>query len=133
MNPPSVLSLPGRYCTAWGSDGGNLAQKRLQVFDRRVVVQSLAGTGLPKLDKTTREPQRLMAIITAPYLLNAGRQADWGYFCLGCEEEKEEKEEKTRHFRIKYTSEDILEHVARYGPSKETPRIPGRFMHFTPI
>lgn len=67
-----------------------------------------------------------MAIITAPYLLDAGRQADWGYFCLGC---GEEKEEKTRHFRIKYTREDMLEHGARYGPVERMPRIPGRFMH----
>jgi hypothetical protein len=67
-----------------------------------------------------------MAIITAPYLLDAGRQADRGYFCLGC---RDEKEEKTRHFRNKYTREDMLEHVARYGPVEETPRIPGRFMH----
>ncbi|CRK27581.1 hypothetical protein BN1723_008289 [Verticillium longisporum] len=40
-NPPSVLSLPGWYCTAWGSGGGNLARKRLQLFDRQSVVQSL--------------------------------------------------------------------------------------------
>lgn len=125
-NPPSVLSLPGRYCTAWGSDGGNSVRKRLQLFDRQAVVPSLAGSGLPKLDKTTREPRRFMALITAPYLLDAGRQADWGYFCLGC---REEKGEKTRHFRIKYTRADMREHVMRYGPVEETPRIPGRFMH----
>src|SRR5260370_40403435 len=128
-NPPSTLSLPGRYRTAWGSDGGNLARKRLQLFNRRAVVQSLAA-GLPKLDKTTREPRRFMAIITAPYLLDAGHQADWGYFCLGC---REEEEEKMRHFRIKYTREDMLEHIVRYGSVEETPRIPGRFMHVTPI
>ena len=127
-NPPSVLSLPGRYCTSWCSHEGNLVRKRLQLFDRRAVVQSLAGSGLPKLDKTTREPRRFMAIITAPYLLDGGRQADWGYFCLGC---REEREEKTRHFRIKYTGEGILEHVARYGPVKEMPMIPRRFMHVT--
>ncbi|KAM0327406.1 hypothetical protein ACHAQA_005692 [Verticillium albo-atrum] len=127
-NLPSILSLPGRYCTAWGSDGGNLARKRLQLFDRRAVVHSRAGSGLPKLDKTTREPRRFMAIITAPYLLDAGRQADWGYFCLGC---REEKEEKTRHSRIKYTREDMMEHIARYGSVGETPMIPGRFMHVT--
>ncbi|KAM9880931.1 hypothetical protein VDGL01_04939 [Verticillium dahliae] len=125
-NPPSVLSLPGRYCTAWGSGGGNLARKRLQLFDRQSVVQSLTGSSVPKLDKTTREPRRFMAIITAPHLLDAGRQADWGYFCLGC---REEKEEKTNHFRIKYIREDILEHIARYGSVEEMPRIPGRFMH----
>lgn len=125
-NPPSVLSLPGRYCTAWASEGGNLVRKRIQLFDRRAVIQDLA----PKLDKTTREPRRFMAIITAPYLFDYGRQADWGCFCLGC---KEEKEEKTRHFRIKYTREEVPEHIARYGPVKETLRIPGRFMHVTQV
>ncbi|CZT13066.1 uncharacterized protein RAG0_16659 [Rhynchosporium agropyri] len=125
---PSVLSLPGRYCTAWGSQGGNSARKRLQLFDHRAVVQSLATSSLTKLDETTRKPRRFMAIITALYLLDAGRQADWGYFCLGC---KEEKQEDTRHFRIKYTKGDILEHFARHGKVKVMPRIPGRFMHVT--
>ncbi|KAH7186525.1 hypothetical protein DER44DRAFT_188546 [Fusarium oxysporum] len=129
-NPPSILSLPGRYCTAWTSEGGNLVRKRLQLFDRQAVIQDLTGSGLPKLDKTTREPQRFMAIITAPYLFDSGRQADWGCFCLGC---KEEKEEKTKHFRIKYTREEVSEHIARYGPVRETPRIPGRFMHVTQV
>lgn len=107
-----------------------MALKRLQLFDRRAVIQDLAGSGLPNLDKTTREPHRFMAIITAPYLFDSGLQVDWGYFCLGC---KEEKEQKTRHFRIKYTREEALEHIARYGPVKETPRIPGRFMHVTQV
>lgn len=124
--PPSILSLPGRYCTAWGRDGGNLVRKRLRLFDRRAVVHGLADSGLPRLDKTTREPRRFMAIITAPYLFDAGQQADWGYFCLGC---KDEKEEKTKHFRIKYTREEVAEHIARYGPVVEMPRIPGRFVH----
>jgi hypothetical protein len=113
---------------AWASEGGNLARKRLQLFDRPAVIQDLAGSGLPRLDKTTREPQRFMSIITAPYLFDSGLQADWGYFCFGC---KDEMEEKTRHFRIKCTREDISEHIVRYGLVKETPRIPGRFMHVT--
>ncbi|KAF5021563.1 hypothetical protein F66182_6392 [Fusarium sp. NRRL 66182] len=111
-NLPSVLSLPGRYCTSWAGERGNLAQKRLQLFDRQAVIQDLAGSGLPKMDKTTREPQRFMAIITAPYLFDSGRQADWGCFCLGC---KEEKEEKARHFRIKYTRKEVSEHIMRFG------------------
>jgi hypothetical protein len=93
-----------------------LVRKRLQLFDRRAVVQDLAGSGRPKLDKTTREPRRYMVIITAPYLFDAGQKADWGYFCLACEEEKEEK---TRDFRIKYAREEVAEHMARYGPVKE--------------
>lgn len=92
------------------------------------MIQDLTGSGRPKLDKTTREPQRFMAIITAPYLFDSGRQADWGCFCLGC---KDEKEEETKHFRIKYTREEMSEHMAKYGPVRETPRIPGRFMHVT--
>ncbi|KAF4430546.1 F-box domain, cyclin-like protein [Fusarium austroafricanum] len=127
-NPPSIMSLPGRYCTTWTGEGGNLVRKRLQLFDRQAVTQDLPGSGLPKGDKTTREPQRFMAIITAPYLFDSGRQADWGYFCLGC---KDEKEEKGRHFRIKYTRKEVSEHVLRYGPVRETPRIPGRFTHVT--
>lgn len=127
-NPPSILSLPGQYCAAWTSRGGNLARKRLRLFDRRAVIQDLTNSSPPKLDKTTREPLRFMAIITAPYLFDSGRQADWGYFCLGC---GEEKEEETRHFRIKYTREEVLEHIAKHGPVKKTPGIPGRFMHAT--
>lgn len=107
-----------------------MVRKRLRLFDRRAVIQNLADSGLPKIDKTTREPLRFMTIITAPYLFDSGRYSDWGYFCLGC---KEEKEEETRHFRIKYTRKEISEHIARYGPVKETPRIPGRFMYVTQV
>ena len=125
-NPPSVLSLPGRYCTSSGNEHGYLSRKRLQLFDRRAVVRDLKGSGLPKRDKTIREPRRFMAIITAPYLFEYGRKADWGYFCLGC---RDERDKKTKHFRIKYTEEEVLEHFARYGPVKENPGIWGRYMH----
>lgn len=128
-NLPSVKSLPGRYCIAWTLEGGNLARKRLQLFDRQAVIQDLVVSSNPKSYKTTREPLRFMSIITAPYLFDSGLQADWGYFCLGCREE--EKEEETRHVRIKYTKEGLSEHIARYGPVKEMPLTPGRFMHMT--
>ncbi|PWI71120.1 uncharacterized protein PCL_12488 [Purpureocillium lilacinum] len=128
-NPPRVLSLPGRYCTAWAGEGGNLVQKRLELFDRRAVVRG-AGSGHSKVDKTTREPLRFMAIITAPYLFDSGLQVDWGYFCLGCEDEKCEE---TKHFRIKYTREGMKEHIERYGLVEETPKIPGRYMHVTQV
>lgn len=105
-------------------------RKRRQLFDRLAVIQDRVDSGLPKIDRTTREPLRFMAIITAPYLFDFGQQADWGYFCLVCQDEKDEK---TRHFRIKYTREGISEHIARYGPVKGTPRIPGRFMHVTQV
>ncbi|TDL27795.1 hypothetical protein BD410DRAFT_781689 [Rickenella mellea] len=126
--PPSILSLPGRYCGAGTTRGGKLQPRRLRLYDRRAVVQGLTGCGLPQSDKTTREPKRFMVIISAPVLLNAGRQADRGYFCLGC---WDETEEKTKHFRIKYTTQGILEHIASYGRVVRTPRIPGRFMHVT--
>lgn len=126
-NPPSVLSLPGRYCGSSTRNGGHLAPERLELFDRQAVVPSLAASGFPR---TTTEPRRYMAIITAPYLVDAGRQADWGYFCYGC---REENREKAKHFRTKYTREDALEHVAMYGPVEERPRIRGRFKHVTQI
>ncbi|QPH19967.1 hypothetical protein C2857_005264 [Epichloe festucae Fl1] len=128
-NIPNIQSLPGQYCTAWASKGGNSARKRLQLFDRGAVIRDLASCSLPKIDKTTREPLRFMAIITAPHLIDFGRQADWGYFCLGC---KDENEETSRHFRTKYTREGISEHMARYGPVKEMPNIPGRYLHVKP-
>lgn len=124
-NPPSVLSLPGRYCTAWASEDGNLSRKRLQLFDRQAIDPNLTAYR-PTLDKTTREPLRFMTIITAPHLLDFGLQADWGCFCLGCEEEKEPD---TTHYRIKYTRKDISRHIAKYGSVEDHPGIPGRFIH----
>ena len=67
-----------------------------------------------------------MAIISAPVLLNSGWQVDQGFFCLGC---WDETDEKTKHFRIKYTTEEMSEHIASYGRVERTPRIPSRFMH----
>jgi hypothetical protein len=127
--PPSILSLPGRYCGPWTTRGGYLRARRLRLYDRRTVVQSLAGSGLPKSDNTSSEPKRFMAIISAPVLLNAGRQVDHGFFCLGC---GDETDEETKHFRIKYTTEDMSEHIASYGRVERTmPSIPDMFMHVT--
>ncbi|KAG5922356.1 hypothetical protein E4U61_005349 [Claviceps capensis] len=125
-NIPSIQSLPGQYCTAWADKGGNWARKRLQLFDRGAVIRDLNGCGLPKIDNTTREPLRFMAIITAPYLIDFGRQADWGYFCVGC---LDELRKTGMHFRTKYTREGISEHMARYGPVKKMSIIPGRYLH----
>jgi hypothetical protein len=69
-----------------------------------------------------------MAIISAPVLLNAGRQVDQGFFCSGC---RDETDEKTKHLRIKYTTEEMSEHIASYGRVEMRPRIAGRFMHVT--
>jgi hypothetical protein len=124
---PSILSLPRRYCSAWTNRGGNLQRKRLRLYNRRAVVQSLAGRDLPQDDKTTREPKCFMAIITALVLLNAGRQVDWGFFCLGCKEEY--RKDKTRDFKIKYTTEHMLEHIASYGPVVANTMVPSKSMH----
>ena len=67
-----------------------------------------------------------MAIISAPVLLNGGRQVDRGFFFLGC---REEVNEKTKHFRIKYMKEDLLGHIVSYGRVVE--RTPKMFMHVT--
>ena len=123
--PPSILSLPGGYCGGgtWTWRGGLLQPRRLRLYDRRAVVQSLTGSGLPQSDKTTCEPKRFMAIISAPVLLNAGRQVDQGFFCLGCRNEKTNK-----HSRIKFTTEDMSEHIASYGQVVE--RMPGTIGHY---
>lgn len=126
-NVPSVLGLPGRYCTTWAGEGGNLVRKRLELFDRCAVTRD-PTYNFPELDKTTREPLRFMTIITAPYLFDSGRQADWGYFCLGC---RDETWKNVKHFRIKYTREKIIEHIARYGLVRKNPIIPDRYMHST--
>ena len=84
------------------------------------MVQSLAGSGLPQSDKTTDEPKRFMAIISAPVLLNFGRQVDEGFFCFDFldtdsedDDDDDDDDEKRKDFRIKYTSEELS--VASYG------------------
>ena len=115
--PPSILSLPGRY--GRGPRGEYLRRRRLRLYDRQAVVQSLEGCGLPQSEKTTDEPKRFMAIISAPVLLNAGRQVDEGFFCfeyfdsLGTDSEDDDDE--TEYFRIKYTTEELSEYIASYG------------------
>jgi hypothetical protein len=126
---PSILSLPGRYCSAWTKRGVILQRRRLRLYDRRAVVQSLVGSGLPQSDQTTREPKRFMAIISAPVLLNAGQQVDQGFFCLACADEWEEVQDETEHFRTKYTTEEMSEHIASYGRVERTPEL--CFMHVT--
>ena len=119
--PPSILSLPGRFSSACTRSGaGARATRRFRLYDRRTVVQSLSGSGLPRFDKTTTERKRYMAIISAPVLLNAGQQVDHGFFCTGCRSEMK-LDEKTRHFRTKYTTEEISEHIARYGRVERRP------------
>ena len=128
--PPSILSLPGWYCNVWTTKMVCLQPKRLRLYDRQAVVQSLTGSGLPQSDKTTGEPKRFMAIISAPVLLNAGQQVDQGFFCLGCRDER--NKETNKYFRIKYTTEDMSEHIASCGRLVERmPGYPDRLMHVT--
>ncbi|KAG6083484.1 hypothetical protein E4U31_006825 [Claviceps sp. LM219 group G6] len=129
-NISSIQSLPGEYCTAWvGRDRGNSVWKRLQLFDRRAVIRDLSSCGIPKIDNTTREPLRFMTIITATYLIDFGRQTDWGYFCVGC---LDELQETGRHSRTKYTREGISEHMARYGLLKKMFIKYDRYLHVKP-
>ncbi len=76
------------------------------------------------------EPKRFMAIISAPVLLNAGQQVDHGFFCLGCRDE-DQTEGIILRFRIKYTTEEMSEHIASYGQVERNPRISGEFIHIT--
>ncbi|KAJ3965896.1 hypothetical protein EV361DRAFT_809938 [Lentinula raphanica] len=123
---PSILSLPGRYCCAYNNDGteGKLQQRRLRLYDRQAVVQSLVADALPRSDRVTGEPKRHMAIISAPVLLDGGRQVDHGFFCVPC------RDEGDMDFRIKYTTEEISRHFASFGQVVKSPA-PGRYMHVT--
>ncbi|KAH6982313.1 hypothetical protein BKA56DRAFT_585681 [Ilyonectria sp. MPI-CAGE-AT-0026] len=125
-NAPSIISLPGSYCTSLSHEAGSRVERRIQLYPPGQVVHSRSTPVVPRLDKTTKEPFRFMAIVPAPHLCNNGRKADWGYFCLGC---KYEEGEKANHFRVKYTPEELLKHVAKYGPVKESPKLGGRHMH----
>ncbi|KAG5974138.1 hypothetical protein E4U55_000082 [Claviceps digitariae] len=65
--------------------------------------------------------------MTAPYLLDSGKQSDWGYLCLGCK--KTSDGEVKRHLRGSYTREGMLKHIEKYGPLVEDPDAPGKFIH----
>ena len=118
---------PQVFC-AWTKREAGLRVRRLRLYDRCAVVKSPAGSGLPQFDKTTTEPKRFMGIISAPVLLNAGWQVDHGFFCLGC---LDEKDVKSKHFRIKYTTEEMSEHIARYGQVERVSMDYDRFMQVT--
>ena len=64
--------------------------------------------GLPRVDQITRLIKRFMTIITAPVLLNGGRQVDYGFFCRDCRDEID----RNMHSKIKYTAEEIPGHIA---------------------
>ena len=122
-NPPSILSLPGRY----SARERNLRQRRLRLYDRQAVVRSLLGSGLPRWGETTGKTKRYMAIITAPVLLSGGQQVDYGFFCRGC---RDEVDRLNMHPKIKYMAEEIPGHIAKYGRIVERkPWAYGRFLH----
>ena len=127
-NIPNILSLPGRYASTWPKDRSKVVRKRVRLFDRRAVMNGDATNELPMLDRTTCEPRRFMAIISAPHLYDRGRKADWGYFCLGCRDESDPRDRESRA-RIKFAREEIMEHFEAFGDVKPVKGVAGRFMH----
>lgn len=113
-NAPSIISLPGPRCTSHAHESVTRVERRMQLYSPGPVHRSTPA--VPQPDKTTKQPFRFMAIVPAPHLSDKGRQAEWGYFCLGCKYE----EGRANHYRIKYTAEELLKHVAKYGPVKES-------------
>jgi hypothetical protein len=71
-----------------------------------------------------------MAIISALVLLNASWQVNQGFFCLGCRD-SDKMYGETEHFRIKYTTKEMSEHIVGYGQVERRPSIPGMFMHIS--
>ena len=108
MKPPSILSLPGAY----GGGSTNMRQRRQRLYDRQAAAQIMAVRVRPRSDKRSKEAKRFMAVITAPVLLNGGQQVDYGFFCRGC---WDERDKETMHYKIKFTTEELSEHIARYG------------------
>jgi len=104
----SYFSSHSAHCLGdTGPGAKNSQQRRLRLYDQ-TAAQSLAVSGLPQLDRTTKESKRFIAIITAPVLLNCGRQVDYGFFCRGC---RDGTDVNAMHSRIKYTMEEMPGHV----------------------
>ena len=110
---PHVCSLPGRY-----THSGQISRKRLLLYDRRAVLrldEEVDGEVSETLgqvnDRTTSEPLRHMAIISAPHFDLCNRTVDWGLYCLGCRE----KIEHEKNFRTKFTRGGLVDHVTRFG------------------
>jgi len=125
--PPSILCLSGPYPDGdWRRES---YRWRFRLYDRQAVVQSLVGSGLELADDTTGESHKFKykAAITAPVLLNGGQQVEYGFKCRGC---MNEGDEKTMHYKIRYTTEEFPEHIARYGRIVERDSdYPGLFVH----
>lgn len=108
---PSVSSLPGRY-----TPFAKLSKERFLLFDRQAVLSRAPDASIQydrriqQQDRKTNETRRYASIISAPSLGPSGQSADWGYYCIGCREDKE----PATHFRIKYTTDDILDHLERH-------------------
>lgn len=123
---PTVMSIPGEY-----SIRSTSRKKRVELVDRRSVVGVDMDQGRPKQDVTTGESLRFMTIIPAPHLFDAGRQVDWGVFCLGCRH----KYDKTGQYTgTGHTQKQLAAHMERYGPLKcmtGPGRLPRIFSHDT--
>ena len=69
--PPKILSLPEPSMSMYSRG------VRPRLFDLQVVIQGLLGSGPFREDYLDRDHQRFKAVITAPVLLNGGRQVDY--------------------------------------------------------
>ncbi|KAK3695738.1 hypothetical protein B0T22DRAFT_456100 [Podospora appendiculata] len=104
---PHVLSLPGRYTAV-----AKLSRYRVTLVDRPALLHlsEEAATLNKRIDYATTEPRRYMSIIAAPHLSLQSQRAYWGLFCSFCRDNTE----PSRHFRIQYNQQDIVQHFKDY-------------------
>lgn len=124
-NLPSIMGLPGLYRGGKGEGPGRLVPNRFRLFDRRAVLQG-SKESVARLEPWQTDPLPYMAVITAPYLFDSGRQADWGYFCLGCKIEGGRPH--LLHYKTKFSRDGMLDHIRRFGPVLG-PTMSGSFYH----
>ncbi|KAM7210248.1 hypothetical protein V8F06_014370 [Rhypophila decipiens] len=105
---PQIQSLPGRYTAS-----AKLSKHRINLVDRQAVLDLNENSGVFNkivVDYKSNEPQRFMSIIRAPRLSFPGMEVEWGSYCVLCRD----RTEPSSHFRIQYSSQDILEHLSRH-------------------
>ncbi|PKS13319.1 hypothetical protein jhhlp_000090 [Lomentospora prolificans] len=99
---PSVISVPGQK-----------TRSRILLYDRWAVLNLIPGVRVwpgaldPTGDFRRQEPRRLMAVVSAPYFVERGRVAHWGFYCSLCLE----RGLLWLESRIKYTREELLGHL----------------------
>lgn len=96
-------------------DRNKLVRGRVMLLDRQSLLNTASEVssqtfdqGLGQLDLTTREPQRYMSIISAPYFTSSSHSADWGVYCNRCIDNRE----PAMYFRHKYTEDGFVDHMA---------------------